>query len=243
MLFEEAIYSRRIWEHLENVVREGPAGKTGSQRAWGKDWVEMLATDPTYKTLFNDGMTSYSGMAHQFASKVFDWTSVKTVADIGGNEGQLISMIANEHPHITGYVLDVPAVIANSSIPQNPTLFNRIRLVRGSFFTPNEIEPVDVYISKHVLHDWSDDECVKILKNIHSKAPSHAKLLNFDFVVPPPRQADNGSMGLDVHMMACITGRDREESELTELLGKAGWKVVRCVLSPSPLGMIEAVKV
>ncbi|KAJ3097974.1 hypothetical protein HDU97_004398 [Phlyctochytrium planicorne] len=243
LLLEESIHHRRMWEHLEHVVRDGPTGATGNMRSHGKEWVDVLFTDPAYNALFNAGMTSFSVMAANFALTAFDWKTIKTVADIGGNEGTLLCKIAKEHPHLSGYVLDIPPVVANSKYPENEGVADRIRLVGGDFFTSDQIEPVDAYILKHVLHDWSDEECVKILKCIHAKAPANAKLLNFDFLVPKPGEPDNGSLGLDVHMMAVVTGRDREEGEVREIFAKSGWKLLRVVPSPTPLALFEAVKV
>ncbi|KAJ3113077.1 hypothetical protein HDU96_003820 [Phlyctochytrium bullatum] len=242
LLLEESLYHRRGWEHLDHIVKNG-SDQTGFQLAHGKPWLDLLMTDGNYRTLFDAAMKSFTGVENQFALEAYDWKSVKTVADIGGNQGQLLCALAAANPHLTGYVLDIPPVVAASHVPQETGTADRIRLVPGDFFMPDQIEPVDVYIMKHVLHDWDDAACIKILQSIHKKSPAHARLVNFDFLIPNPGEPDNGSLGLDVHMMAVVTGKDREEEEMRELYEKGGWKLVRTVKSPGPLAMTEAVKI
>ncbi|KAI8849830.1 O-methyltransferase-domain-containing protein [Chytridium lagenaria] len=221
-LLEESIQHRRTWEHLEEVIREGPKGLTGFARAYGKPWVEMLFSDEAYTAIVNEGMASFTAVTllHSMElNKTFDWSTVMTVVDLGGNEGHLLAAIAKANSNVSGYVLDVPPVIANSKVPETFGVANRVRLVGASMSMQ--------HIDRATYIDWSDDECVVILKNIYEKAPAHARIVNFDFMVPGPGQPDNGSMGLDVHMMAAVSGRDREEVEMRELFGRAGWKIIK----------------
>jgi hypothetical protein len=97
-------------------------------------------------------------------------------------------------------------------------------------------------VLKRVLHDWNDAECVQILSNAHKAAPSHAKVLIIEAVVPGP-ETPHFSKLFDIHMLVMLTGRERTTEEFAELLQRAGWKYVHTWYPASRmLGIIEGVK-
>jgi len=52
------------------------------------------------------------------------------------------------------------------------------------FSTNRQIPSVDAYIMKMILHDWSDEECIKILSNIYRSSPDHSRLFIAEHLVP-----------------------------------------------------------
>ncbi len=79
--------------------------------------------------------------------------------------------------------MDLAQVIADSKEPEKHGVQDRVKLVPGNFFTGDGITAADVYMMKHILHDWNDEECVTILKNISKAAPIGSKLYNYDFLI------------------------------------------------------------
>ncbi|GAA3077800.1 hypothetical protein GCM10020000_74290 [Streptomyces olivoverticillatus] len=66
----------------------------------------------------------------------------------------------------------------------------------------------DVYILKHVLHDWSDEACVRILRSCRRGLAPGGKVLVVDAVLPPGNEPHPGK-ALDVAMMTLVDGRER----------------------------------
>jgi hypothetical protein len=91
-----------------------------------------------------------------------------------------------------------------------------------------------------VIHDWSDEDSVAILKNVKAKAPRGAKLLLIEALV------DEGATGsfpidLDIEMLAFASGRERTRSQWQSLLEKAGFQLVSATSLGGLSGLIEAV--
>jgi hypothetical protein len=95
---------------------------------------------------------------------------------------------------------------------------------------------------KMILHDWSDEECVKILSNIQKASPTGGRVLIVEHVVPSP-EIPHLSKIVDIQMMCALTGRERMEKEYAELLEKAGLQYVQTHYPPSKaMGVVEGVK-
>ncbi len=98
----------------------------------------------------------------------------------------------------------------------------------------------DAYVLKRVLHDWSDDRCVRILRRCREAMGGDARLLIVDAVVPPGNAPHPGKV-MDILMMVFAEGRERTEQEFAALLGKAGLRLTRIAMTPSALSIVEAV--
>ena len=117
---------------------------------------------------------------------------------------------------------------------------NRCKYVGGDMF--QGVPSMDAYLMKMILHDWNDDECMKILSNIQCKAHTGARLFIVEHVVPGS-ETPHFSKLFDIHMMCALTGKERTEEEYVALLGQAGFKYVRTHFPPSrTMAVIEAVK-
>ena len=113
----------------------------------------------------------------------------------------------------------------------------RCSYVDGGMFS--EVPPADAYMMKMILHDWSDQECVKILSNIHVSSPEHAKVIIAEHWVPGP-ETPHFSKLFDIHMMCVATGKERTVDEYSRRLEQAGWNYVQ-TLNPSS-GLISVIE-
>lgn len=99
---------------------------------------------------------------------------------------------------------------------------------------------------QQVLHDWGDEDCIKILKNCHEVLPENGKLLIREHVIDPSINSaakTGAALNLDVLMLAIFQGRGRERTsaEWTLLLEAAGFPQPS-FLSLQGLDLIESVK-
>ncbi|KAH9320109.1 hypothetical protein KI387_021878, partial [Taxus chinensis] len=100
--------------------------------------------------------------------KMYDgFKSVKSVVDVAGGVGSALSVIIKEHPHIHAINFDLPHVIA--SAPAIPG----VQHVDGNMF--DQIPFAEVLLMKCVLHDWDDEECLKLLKKSYEATPKDGK--------------------------------------------------------------------
>jgi hypothetical protein len=100
----------------------------------------------------------------------------------------------------------------------------RITFVAGSFF--ERVPEGDTYVLSRILHDWDDDRASAILTTVRASAPSGARVLVLESVIPEDNEP-NGAKWLDLLMLVLAGGRERTEGEWRALLKGAGLRPER----------------
>lgn len=242
-LLEEGPQHYAIWKHLPDMIRDG--NQDGFVREFGHPIFKYTTQDPDYCAVFNEAMSSFSmnetAMVIE-ALQPYDFSSVSHMCDVGGGHGHLLCSILDNYKHMQGTIYDLPYVFEQKDAlwAKRMNLENRCEHVAGDMF--ESVPAADAYIMKHILHDWNDDECVQILKNIHSTAPDNAKVFIAEVVVPGP-DTPHFSKLFDIHMICATSGRERTEEEYNELLEKSGFKPAGVWYPESRfIGVVEGVK-
>jgi hypothetical protein len=93
---------------------------------------------------------------------------------------------------------------------------------------------------KHIIHDWPDDVCVKILSGCRKGVNAGGKLLVADSVIRPGNDPDFGKI-LDLEMMLLPGGRERTEQQFRDLFAASGWRLNRVISTASPVSIVEGV--
>ncbi|RYP75811.1 hypothetical protein DL770_007328 [Monosporascus sp. CRB-9-2] len=144
------------------------------------------------------------------------------LVDIAGGRGHDVQAFKNKFPDQKGRLVleDLPVVI--DDIKQ---LDEDIERVKYDFFTPQPIIGARVYFFHFIMHDWSDDVCLKILAHTTAAmTKGYSKLLLNEFILP-----DQGCplflSGFDLQMMTMHAAQERTKSQWEALLSKAGLKV------------------
>ncbi|KGN43513.2 hypothetical protein Csa_020387 [Cucumis sativus] len=146
---------------------------------------------------------------------------VKSLVDVGGGTGTMAKAISQAFPQMECTVFDLPQVVAHLRGDQ-PNL----NYVEGDMF--KRIPPADVLLLKWILHDWSDEECVEILKNCKAAIRSNGnkgKVMVIDIVLFGNYKKDSMETQLlfDMLMMTLVGGKEREEKEWAKLIKEAGF--------------------
>jgi hypothetical protein len=198
----------------------------GFVREFGVPVFDYVRTNPRYGAVFNQAMTSYSVVETQWALAALaneDFSQIQTVCDVGGGHGHLACGLLGAYPHLQASVLDLPEVVGETAELWAPKLglSERCCYLAGDMF--REVPPADGYILKSVLHNWSDDESVRILANLRRAVVGAGRVFAADFFVPGPEESHFSKL-FDIHMMLVVTGRERTAIEFAELLAAAGWR-------------------
>ncbi len=83
-------------------------------------------------------------------------------------------------------VLDLPDVvqIAPEHVAlSEPTIRGRLEYVAGDMF--ESVPEADGYIMKHIIHDWDDEKCIRMLENCRRSMRGEGRVLCMDTVVQP----------------------------------------------------------
>src|SRR5262249_34113225 len=137
-------------------------------------------------------------------------------------------------------LLDMPAVIAGAA-PVLAGLGERCRAVGGSFFD-SVPDGADAYAIKFVLHDWTDEDCLRTLRNCRRAMAPGGRVLVIEHVLPADGGADFARF-MDLNMLAVTPGgRERTEAEFVRLLAAADLRLQRTVVTPIDLCVLECVE-
>jgi 16S rRNA G1207 methylase RsmC len=172
--------------------------------------------------------------------RVFDFSAVRTVADIGGAHGVLLAAILRANPTARGILFDLPHVIATArdSIDAQG-LSERCELVSGDFF---DTVPVSaLHPLKQIIHDWDDDQATRLLRNCHRALAPNGKLLLVEMLIPPDDQP-SPAQAMDLNMLVVAGGRERTEDEYRQLFQAAGFRLERIIPTHSPFSVSQATR-
>jgi C-methyltransferase len=227
---------REHWTLLVEAVR---SGKSIVPQLRGKDAFDYLNDEPELAKLFNDAMTGLSGLAAIAVVAGYDFSPYRTIVDVGGGHGGLLSAILAATPNARGVLYDLPDVVAGaSSVLTQQGIRDRVRIEGGSFFD-RVPSGGDAYVLKNVIHDWPDEQAVAILRNVRAAAGADAKVLLVETVLPE-HDRDFAGKWVDLEMLVHANGRERNAAECRELLRQAGFRMNRVVQTSSPFSVVEA---
>lgn len=224
-----------MWAELPYSIQ---TGKPAAPHQLGMPWFDWLEQHPLKGKEFHDAMTSLSAGAVAAVVAAYDFCGVRKLVDVGGGHGLLLASVLSKYPGMRGVLYDAPAVVPGAAeVLAAHGVADRCETVGGDFLR-SVPGGGDAYILKHIIHDWSDEECVTILSHCRAGMKAGGKVLIVEMVVPAPN-VHAISKFLDLEMLLFLTGRERTESEYRDLLERAGFEFSRIVPTPSPYSVIE----
>lgn len=193
------------------------------EKVHGESFWEMASNNPEFNNMFNVGMAAATKPTLHAVVKGYKdgFKKLKgTLVDVGGGTGKLVAKIVEAYPHIKGVNFDLPHAVATA--PQYPGVTH----VGGDVF--KEIPSADNVIIKSVLHDWGDEDCLRILKNCEAAvSQKKGKVIIVEVILNPDGHGmfDDAIIDLDILMMTCTSsgGKERTENEWKKLLKEAGF--------------------
>lgn len=181
---------------------------------------EMAEHDTMFDAMLNNAMVSDSRFLMDIAIKecgqVFQ--GISSLIDVAGGLGAASQAILKAFPHVECSVMDLGHVVAKA-----PTCTG-VKYIAGDMF--ESVPPADAVLLKSVMHDWGDQECVKILKNCKKAIPSRedgGKVIIIDIVVGAGDVKQREMHALfDLHIMF-VNGMERDEQEWKKIFMEAGF--------------------
>ena len=150
-----------------------------------------------------------------------DLSSVELVVDVGGGRGAMLAGLLTASPGMRGIVADRADVAAEAqTYLDDAGLGDRAQGEAADFFT-SVPGGGDVYVVANVLHDWADDEAVRILRTIRAAMGATARLWIVEHVLDSPDRDFEQLRDLhlvDLHMLVMFGARERTSAEYDALL-------------------------
>jgi O-methyltransferase domain/Dimerisation domain len=225
------------WRHLDGCLR---TGETGMVQAHGQRLFEYLGQHPEDAANFNAAMIGFHGAEPPAVAAAYDFAGIGTLVDVGGGSGNLITTILRDNPGLRGVLFDLPQATSDGEKTIAATgLADRCRVVAGDFFEAVP-EGGDAYLLSHIIHDWGEEECLRILSNCRRAMRDQARLLLVEWVLRPGDEPDPAKV-LDLVMLVMPGGQERTEQEYRALLARAGFNLTRVVPTASSASVVEAI--
>jgi hypothetical protein len=226
----------RPWGDLHWTVM---TGKPAFHRIHGESLFEYLAKHPDDAAIFDAAMTSRSSIDLSAVLGAYDFSEFRRIVDVGGGHGALLHGILSVNPKLRGILADQPAVVAGAAATlRTGSVADRCEVVGADFFV-SVPEGADAYIMKRIIHDWSEQDSLKILRNCRRAIPPHGKLLLIEHVLKPANEPDPGKL-MDLNMLVLLGGQERTEAEFAALLRQADFSLTRVIPTAGAMSIIES---
>ena len=236
-----AFGSPAFWRTWEETLYSIETGKPAFDKVWGMPIFDYFAQHPEAASYFSKAMVGFHGSEPPTVAEAYDFSSVKTVVDVGGATGNMLAAILSRHPGVQGVLFDLPHVVRDApDLLASRGVSEHVAIETGSFF---ERVPSggDAYVLSHIIHDWSEAQCLTILGNCRDAMGPDSRLLIVETVLPEGDTPHQGKLQ-DLVMLVFPGGQERTEPEYRDLLAKAGLRLTRVVPTTSVVSIVEAVR-
>jgi hypothetical protein len=234
-----------MWEFLPDALREfSPRW----QQALGTTADEVYAAlyeDPVRLRRFAQMMNAFSVPEGQEIAERFDFTPYQCVLDVAGGPGGIVLQIGLRYPHLRGIIMDLaPVCEVAAEYIHASGLTGRFATAAADLFTGPYPQGADVIVLGHILHNWSDESCRKILRNCFEALPTQGVLLVSQKVLNNDFSGTRFALMLDLTMLVAAESgaRERSEAEYGSLLEEAGFRDMEVVRIDAPRDLIVACK-
>jgi len=223
------------WGRLVEAVRQGVRQTPATL---GRELFEFYAENPDEGSAFTGAMSNLSAAVAEEVAQVLDASTAKHVVDVGGASGSIIAPLLERNPALHGTILELAHVVprARATLAELG-LSSRCRVMEGDFF--KAVPRADIHILKWIIHDWDDEQSVRILSNCARALERNGRVILIERVLPEDERPSYPALA-DLNMLVLLPGRERTTKQYAKLFEAAGLRLVRVSETASAMQIIEA---
>lgn len=198
------------WNSFGHLTYSIQTGKAAFDTLYGQSYFQYLTAHPQLQQRFDDAMLIISAKEDAIITQQLQFIGI--IADIGGGKGQLLDHIRQQPTVEQTILFDLPEVIQQVQHTEHI-------LVAGSFFTPIQLQ-ADIYILKRILHDWDDEQALRILQHVAHTMPPNSRLYVIDGLLD---KATNRQFlyAVDLALLTIFQGKERTLQAIIKLAQQA----------------------
>ncbi len=220
------------WNKLKEALR------TNRAQTWEdhSGIFEQISSNPEKQRLFTEGMHSFSVHSGRALAEAFDFSPYTQLLDVGGASGAYCIEAIRCYPNLRAVVFDLPEPlqIAKEKISESG-YSDRIKLHIGDFFKDELPKGSDVILLSMILHDWSSETNLKILRKCYNGLPSGGVVIVSELMMDNDKTGPVPAALMSLNMLIETEGgRNYTWSEYIEWLMKIGFKNIKRVNIESP---------
>ncbi len=240
-LFEGEKCNWQSWGNIMHTVRTGQSAFNDEFKTVFFDYVKE---NETTAEIFDNLMATQTMPWAKAVVEAYDFSNVKTLVDVAGGYGALLTTIMSAHPSIQGTLFDMEHVIesAKLKLKEMTEIGNRCQAVGGDMFK-SVPAGCDCYMLKYILHDWDDEHSKLILRNCReAMSNTESRLLIIALLIKPGNEYD-WAKSVDVDMLVLTGGGERTVEQHQALLESSGFRLSRVIPTKCDLSILEAIPV
>ncbi len=230
----------RTFQAWDGLHHSALTGEPGFNKVFGHPIFEYIGAHPELAPIFDAAMSAIHGHETAAMLDAYDFSGINVLADIGGGNGSLLGAVLQRYPEMNGILFDLGHVTGRArENMQVSGLSDKCTIVEGSFF---ESIPggADAYLFRHIIHDWTDEQCVQILNHCRQVIPDNGRLLIVEAVVPSGNQTSLAK-DFDLTMLTFPGGIERTEMEYRVLLEQANFRLTQITPTASMVSVVEGI--
>src|SRR5260370_15632809 len=178
----EAAGEEWMWRPWGALLHSVTTGETAFDHLYGKNTFDWFKEHPAAAQLADLTYTESTAKASEAIAAAYDFSAARTIVDVGGGEGSLLATILRRNQSAGGVLFDLDHVVTSARKKLDRAGAPRCDFVSGDFFM-SVPSGGDLYVMKHILHDWDNDRANKILTNCRQAMAGRGKLLVVDYIV------------------------------------------------------------
>jgi O-methyltransferase domain/Dimerisation domain len=231
-----------LWKQFGDLVHVVKTGERTRAVVSGPEGFAELSAQPARLHAFQSSMAEGSERAARGAVRVYDFGRFRTVLDLGGGYGGVLSVLLRAYPALRGAVCDLAYLAPGSAAYlERAGVAARSAFIAGDFFKAVP-RGYDAIVMKYILHDWDDARARLILENCRGAADPSCRVILLEQVVPQRlgcSAADRDVMRADLTMMS-VGGKERTALEYEALCASAGWRLTGITPVEEGFDLLEA---
>ncbi len=235
VLMFQSQWHDRMWGELLYSIQ---TGKPAFDKVHGEPAFRWFQKNPEHSREFHRANCIKAATSHAAAIRNYDFNMARTITDVGGGYGGLVVEFLKSYPHIKAVVAELPETVPHiDEVIGENGMESRMRAVECDFF--KEVPGgSDLFLLSHILHDWSDDKCLAILKNCRAATGDNGKLLVLEAVVPTGNDFSISKL-LDLEVLLMGGGRERSIKEFEHLFERSRFRLSRIVHTDEGISILE----
>ena len=210
------------WSELEYSVR---SGRAAFEKVHGAPLFEYLAQHPEEAKLYDSAVDAFTQQQAQALAATELLHDARTVVDVGGGRGSFLLELLVSVDHLRGILFDLPHVVESARARFDLAgLTGRAEMWAGDFF--ERVPPgADCYVIKHVLHNWPDEQAIRLLRTCADAMSPTGQLFIVEGLLLPGNRRD-GTRLMDLEMLVLTDGgRERSKPQFRRLLADSGLRL------------------
>ena len=228
-----------VWRPWGEILHSVKTGRSAFGHVFEQPAFDYLGENQDDARLFDNAMRSISHGKFEALAEAYDFSGVKTLVDVGGGNGGMMTAILKANTHLKGTIAELPHVVDHATERMEEAgLSERCECVPVDMF--ESVPASDAYIMGNVIHDWDDERSITILSNCRKAMRDDGRVLLVEMVLTPGNEFHLGKL-VDIEMLVMTDGGlERTEAGYQKLFESAGLRLHAVHETPTPWSIVEA---